>query len=233
MARRSNLPQPALSATTSGRSGRRVRDPLTRLLFFCQLMALGLVAASAYLTFPNDLNRPGGPVVTLDRFPTLLEKCAIVATHTRTPWIVLAVIGLLTALIAQLTRRRPKRSRWVAYAPVALFLVVAVHAAAQGWLQSRGPLHLEFRGPAPARMENPDSLPLTLPGTTAPAPLNFRVGTITATAAITRLMIPEGTAAQWKLLFGGDLLFAVPLLFAWVLSFAQAVVAGGKKMKIM
>jgi hypothetical protein len=186
MAKRSNLPAPALR---SGRSpgGRRTRDPLTRLLFFCQLMGLGLVAASLYLPFPGDLNRPGRPVVSLDVFPTYTEKAAILAIHTRTTWVVLAILGLLTALIAYATRRATKRSRLVACAPLFLLLIVAAHTAAQVWLQSRGVLYVEISGKSD----------------------------------VMHLSVLEGTKTQWKLPIGGDLLFSVPLLFAWVLGFTR------------
>jgi hypothetical protein len=188
---------------------------LTRLLFFCQLMALGLVAASVYLPFPNDLNRAGGPVVTLDQFSGALQKTAIFITHKRVTWIVLAVCGVLTSLAVYRTRFAPRRNRWVAWAPAALLLVVAVHCAAQGWLQAHGSLHLEFHGNEPTPLA---STPLTEPAATGSQPFQLQVRTITS---ITRLTIPEGTPTQWQALFGGDLLFSVPLLFAWVLSFAR------------
>ena len=123
MAKRYKAPRPAASETPSIRR-RGPRDPLSRLLLFCELLALGMVAASIYLRYPKELLKGDLPEITLDQFPTFLQKAAFIAVHTRAPWVVLALIGLVTAVIAFQSRNKPKRNRLVAIAPVAVLIVM-------------------------------------------------------------------------------------------------------------
>jgi hypothetical protein len=194
------------------------RDPLTRLLFFCEIIALGMVAAAFYMTFPNDLNRAGTPPVGLEKFATWPEKAAYIAVHTRTAWMTCAILSLAASVLAFQNRRAPRRSRIVAWSPAAVLLVIAVHAGFQGWMQSRGSLSLDFRdASAPAaRLDGMEAGTVTISGPDSqPIQIGFRP------SVLTRLTVPQGTAAQWQLLFGGDLLFSVPLIFAWLLSHSR------------
>ena len=197
------------------------------LLFFCELLALGLVAASIYLKYPKDLARPDMPGIALDRFPTLLEKAAFIAVHTRAP-----VDGAVDAGPGDSGRgvsgapEACARSRIVAYAPIAVLLVIGLHAAAQGWLQKRGDLVFEFRDDSPGHRETVREMPLTMPATSGGAVVGPSGSASTEPASvmvevrsIRRLIVKEDQNSQWLALFGGDLLFAVPVLFAWVLSF--------------
>ncbi|HVT82149.1 MAG TPA: hypothetical protein VHM90_16015, partial [Phycisphaerae bacterium] len=160
MAKRIKPPRPSRSSETP--RGRQVRDPLTRLLLFCELMALGLVAASIYLKFPRELPRPDVPEATAGHFPTLLGKASFIAVHTRTPWVTLAVVSLVAAVVAYQSRRKPARSRIVALAPAVILLVVTLHAAGQGWLQSHGDLVFEHR--EGGNSERIQELPATMAG---------------------------------------------------------------------
>lgn len=196
------------------------RDPLSRLLFFCEIIALGMVGAAFYMKFPNDLNRPGTPPVGLEKFVTWQEKAAFIAVHTRTAWMTCAILSLAASVLAFQNRRAPRRSRIVAWSPAAMLVVIAVHAGFQGWMQSRGPLSLDFKddssrmtqleggggGDHMVTISGPDSQPIQI---------GIRP------SVLTRLTVPQGTAAQWQLLFGGDLLFSVPLIFAWLLSHSR------------
>ena len=200
MPKRPQRPRPAPPAAPA-RAPRR--DPLTRLSRFCEFLALGLVAASLFLKFANDLHPTDGPVISLDYFTGLLQKAAVAAVHTRTPWVTLALAGLVVSVIAYRKRHAPAPSKWVRFSPLVILLVLVLHVAAQAFLQSQGSLNIEIHRPAPAALT---SVLTTLPGASA--------------LAITRLFVPEGTTQQWSFLFASDLLFAVPILLAWVLSFA-------------
>ena len=191
-----------------------------------------MVAASIYLRYPKELLKGDLPEITLDQFPTFLQKAAFIAVHTRAPWVVLALIGLVTAVVAFQSRNKPKRNRLVAIAPVAVLIVMVLHAAAQGWLQSRGDLVFEFReggSSGPQVREMPLTMPATSVATSTSTAAATGGGAIVAPSnesgraaievtAIRRLYVKENQNAQWLALFGGDVLFSVPVLFAWILS---------------
>ena len=85
--RRPEPPSLSAKSTTPAR-----RDPITRLSRFNEILALGLVAASFFLNFANDLSRPNAPPVPLDHFPDLLQKSAIIAvTFWVNIWISLSI----------------------------------------------------------------------------------------------------------------------------------------------
>jgi len=192
-------PRPAPSAKAA-RTPRR--DPLTRMARFCEFLALGLVAASLFLKFANARHPTNAPAISLDNFPGL-QKAAVIAVHTRTPWVTLALAGLVVAVIAYRKRHAPTPSKLVRLAPLVILVVLALHVAAQAYLQSQGSLNIEIHSAAPAGLQSALS---TLPGVSA--------------ITISRMLVPEGTAQQWSFLFASDILFSIPILFAWFLSFA-------------
>ncbi len=202
-----------MSALSRGSTARGRRDPITSLSRFCEMLALGLVATSLFLPFTNGLNHPDAPHISLDYFPDLLQKSAVVAVHTRVPWIVLAILSTMVAVVAYRVRYSPKPHRLLALAPLAVVLVIAVHAAALGYLHSQGVLKIEVHGPAPAGLDA-----LHIPAGTLPGPMIHG-------ETISRLNVREGTPEQWQLLFAGDLLFSAPILLAWILRRALATKA--------
>jgi hypothetical protein len=177
----------------------RVRDLRKTLARLCEFIALGLAAASVFMKFPNDLNRPNSPLISQDNLPTLSQQLAFIASHTRAMWVTMGVISLLIAVLGYRARRSAKPNRLVLFAPVLILLVIALHTTAQACLQSQSPLKIESRG---SIIINP-------------------LDPATRTPTISHITVMEGTAAQWQLLFAGDLLFATPLLFAWVLNFTR------------
>lgn len=202
MPKRFRRPRPTSPAAGNKPSVSR-RDPLTRMARFCEFLALGLVAASLFLNFSNDLHPANAPPVGLENFPGLLQKAAVVAVHTRTPWVTLALAGMIVAVIAYRKRHAPAPGKLVRYSPLFVILVLGLHVAAQAYLQSQGSLSIEIHQPAPAAVASALG---TLPGMSV--------------TMISRMLVPEGTAQEWTFLFASDLLYAVPILFAWILSFA-------------
>lgn len=208
---RSSSSRPATGAPASPRYTPPARDPIRRLYFFSEIMALGLVAAAILLKFPNSLNRPGAPAVPLDYFPGFFQNAAFLAVHTRAIWITLAVLGTIAAAMGRYARSNSRDGRWLLLALFAMLLVILLQVAAQAWLQSQGSLVIELRGDAPAAVGNAVQSVATRLSTTGSTPA-IRV------ESVTRFVVREGTGPQWELLFAGDFLFCVPALLAWGLS---------------
>ena len=89
------------------------RDPISRLSRFCEIMALGLVAAALLMPFPNSLNRGGreGATITIQDVSGSLVQAAVVAVHTRTMWVSLAIISTIVAVAAYRNRHAAKAHR--------------------------------------------------------------------------------------------------------------------------
>lgn len=191
------------------------RDPMKRLWFFCEILAVGLVGAAILLKFPNHLESPGSPAVPLDYFPGFLENAAFALVHTRAIWIALAVCSTVAAAMGRFARSASRRSGPMMLAILAMLLVIALHAGALAWLGSKGSLVIELRQAAPAAIDNAVQEALSsLPAATSHSSIHAE--------SVTRFVVREGTAPEWKLLVAGDFLFCVPGLFAWLLSAAGA-----------